>query len=118
MKKLKKRIHFIKGDRIFNPKQLSNRKEEKKKKPKRINENKRNGLKINSPFKKTKKFEIKKENEYLSKFDPTINYFNEYWKMYYENEYILAKIKETVYEINAMEGHVDELNNINSNVDR
>jgi hypothetical protein len=31
--------------------------------------------------------------------------------MYYENEYILAKIKEIDYEIDSMRAHVDELNN-------
>lgn len=68
----------------------------------------------NSPLKnkhkKLKKFEIKKAN---LDFDPLINYYLEYWKMFNENEYILAKIKENLYEINNMKGHLEELKSIN-----
>jgi hypothetical protein len=59
---------------------------------------------------KIKRFQIRKSNLDLD-YKPNVNYFNEYWKMYYENEYILAKIKETVYEINMLKGHLDELKN-------
>jgi hypothetical protein len=55
-----------------------------------------------------KRFEVKKSKAYSE----TTNYFNEYWKMYYENEFILAKIKENAYEINAMKVHIEELNNL------
>ena len=40
------------------------------------------------------------------------NYYIEYWKMYYENEYILAKIKETVNEIDLMQVHLDKIKEI------
>ena len=40
------------------------------------------------------------------------NYYLEYWKMYYENEYILAKIKETVNEIDLMQVHLDKIKEI------
>ena len=53
-------------------------------------------------------FEVTKETD-KTKFDPTINYFNEYWNVYYENEFILAKIKETAYEINVMKSHINEI---------
>ncbi len=41
-----------------------------------------------------------------------VNYYLEYWKMYYENEYILAKIKETVYEIDSMQTHLEKLKEV------
>lgn len=66
--------------------------------------------------KKKNRFKIQKHgvlNEL--NYDVNTNYFNEYWKMYYENEYILAKIKETVYEINAMKAHLKELKNYEIN---
>ncbi len=56
------------------------------------------------------KFEIRKSKQ---EFDPTINYYIEYWKMFNENEYILAKIKENLYEINNMKGHLQELKAVN-----
>lgn len=65
--------------------------------------------KQNSNETKTKPtFEIIKERN-ITKFNPTVNYFNEYWSIYYENEFILAKIKEAAYEINAMKSHINEI---------
>jgi len=59
---------------------------------------------------KITKFETRRSNK---EFDASINYYIEYWKMFNENEFILAKIKENLYEINNMKGHLQELNNIN-----
>lgn len=59
-------------------------------------------------YAKPKRFEIQKDTN-LS-FNPTTNYYQEYWKMFYDNEYLLAQIKENAYEINAMKVHIDELN--------
>ena len=103
MKKNRIRIHFIRNNILINSKKINSRLiiQNKKIKKKGIS------LSKNKPNDKStitkNKFEIKKELNFLSKFDPSKNYFNEYWKMNYENEYILAKIKETVYEINLMQ---------------
>jgi hypothetical protein len=119
MKKTKSRIHYIRNNTLFNPKKISDHMMKKSNiKIKNTSNRAKNKNKFTEKqINKTKKFEIKKENECLSNFNPTVNYFNEYWKMYYENEYILAKIKETVYEINLMQAHLEELNNINSNLE-
>ena len=53
-----------------------------------------------------KKFSIKK-NQII--YNPTTNYFQEYWKIFYDNEYLLAQIKENTYEINSMKAHIEEL---------
>jgi hypothetical protein len=42
-------------------------------------------------------------------YDSTVNYYLEYWRMYNENEYALARIKETVYEIDSMKCHLEKL---------
>lgn len=53
-----------------------------------------------------KKFSIKK-NQII--YNPTTNYFLEYWKIFYDNEYLLAQIKENTFEINSMKAHIEEL---------
>ena len=53
-----------------------------------------------------KKFSIKK-NQII--YNPTTNYFQEYWKIFYDNEYLLAQIKENTFEINSMKAHIEEL---------
>ena len=45
-------------------------------------------------------------------YDSKKNYYIEYWNMYYENEYILAKIKETAYELETMSEHLKEIQNL------
>ncbi len=67
--------------------------------------NNNNKLKDNNKI-KIGKFHIQKSN---FEFDEKVNYYIEYWKMFNENEYILAKIKENLYEINNMRGHLEEL---------
>lgn len=103
-RQINKRIHFIsKKHKLFNKKKLSNNSE--KDKIKSLTKNLFN------------KFEIRKIEQNNSQiFSETTNYYLEYWKMYYENEYILAKIKEIVYEIDTMKTHIDELKNIESNL--
>lgn len=54
-----------------------------------------------------KRFEIQKDSSLT--YNPTINYYQEYWKMYYDNEYLLAQIKENAYEINSMKAHIEEI---------
>jgi hypothetical protein len=53
------------------------------------------------------KFQIKKYIKLV--YDPTVNYYQEYWKMFYDNEYLLAQIKENAYEINSMKAHIEEI---------
>ena len=53
------------------------------------------------------KFQIKKDIKLV--YDPTVNYYQEYWKMFYDNEYLLAQIKENAYEINSMKAHIEEI---------
>ena len=53
-----------------------------------------------------KKFSVKK-NQII--YNPTTNYFLEYWKIFYDNEYLLAQIKENAYEINSMKAHIEEI---------
>lgn len=74
-------------------------KKEKKEKPEKANSN--------LPS-QSKKFEIQKDNSLI--YNPTTNYYQEYWKTFYDNEYLLAQIKENAYEINSMKAHIDELN--------
>lgn len=93
MKKVRKRIHFIKT-----------------KLKKARNNLKSNKFKKDQSGDKIGKFLIKKGNSV--EFDPKINYYDEYWKVYSDNEYYLAKIKEVVYEINLMKEHIEQLKNI------
>jgi hypothetical protein len=88
MKKNTKRIHFLK----------------KRKKILTVKNSKKESKQI------VEKFVITKENS--NSFDPKINYFNEYWRVYYDNEYILAKIKEVVYEMELMNSYVEQLKNL------
>ena len=53
------------------------------------------------------KFQIKKDIKLV--YNPTVNYFQEYWKIFYDNEYLLAQIKENTFEINSMKAHIEEL---------
>jgi hypothetical protein len=66
-------------------------------------------------IKTNKKIKIKPLSTINIKYDDRTNYFVEYWKIYIENEYSLAKIKETVYEIENMKSHLDMLNKANFN---
>lgn len=54
-----------------------------------------------------KRFEIQKDSALT--YNPTTNYYQEYWKMFYDNEYLLAQIKENEYEINSMKAHIQEI---------
>ena len=53
------------------------------------------------------KFQIKKDIKLV--YNPTVNYYQEYWKMFYDNEYLLAQIKENTFEINSMKAHIEEI---------
>jgi hypothetical protein len=101
MKTTKRRIRFIKGSKykeVIPSSKISVLSKLRK----------RNLLSVDKALNTKNKFEITKADLIYS---TSTNYFLEYWKMYYENEYILAKIKEIVYEIDSMRAHVDELNN-------
>jgi hypothetical protein len=79
-------------------------------------ENKRKRIRLIKTNKKAnKKIKIKPISTINIKYDDRTNYFVEYWKIYVENEYSLAKIKETVYEIENMRSHLDMLNKANVN---
>ena len=47
----------------------------------------------------------------ILKYDPNINYYEEYWKMICDNEYLSAQIKETMLEIESMKAHIQQLSN-------
>ena len=53
----------------------------------------------------------KKSEENLLKYDPNVNYYEEYWKMAFDNEYLTAQIKETLVEIESMKAHIQKLSN-------
>ena len=53
----------------------------------------------------------KKPEENLLKYDPNVNYYEEYWKMKFDNEYLTAQIKETLVEIESMKAHIQKLSN-------
>ena len=53
----------------------------------------------------------KKKEESLLKYDPNVNYYEEYWKMAFDNEYLTAQIKETLVEIESMKVHIQKLSN-------
>lgn len=93
---------FSKINSKFKERRISNNANMRTLKSSSIDKNK---IKFNST-----KFEICKTKH---EFEPTVNYYIEYWKMFNENEYILAKIKENLYEINNMKGHLQELRELN-----
>ena len=53
----------------------------------------------------------KNSEENLLKYDPNVNYYEEYWKMVFDNEYLTAQIKETLVEIESMKAHIQKLSN-------
>ena len=53
----------------------------------------------------------KKKEESLLKYDSNVNYYEEYWKMAFDNEYLTAQIKETLVEIESMKAHIQKLSN-------
>ena len=53
----------------------------------------------------------KKLDEKILKYDPNVNYYEEYWKMKFDNEYLTAQIKETLVEIESMKAHIQKLSN-------
>ena len=53
----------------------------------------------------------KKPNTKILKYDPNVNYYEEYWKMVCDNEYLTAQIKETMVEIESMKAHIQQLSN-------
>ena len=74
-----------------------------------ITKDKENELKSNAQI---KRFEIQKDSDLT--YNPTTNYYQEYWKMFYDNEYLLAQIKENAYEISSMKAHVEEISKDNA----
>ena len=62
----------------------------------------------NRPIPQFKKFEIQKDSNLT--YNPTTNYYKEYWRMFYDNEYLLAQIRENSYEIKSMKAHIDQIN--------
>ena len=59
---------------------------------------------MNNKKKRLKTIEITKEtnedNELV--YDENVNYYIKYWKLWKENEVLLAKIKEKAFEIELM----------------
>ena len=47
----------------------------------------------------------------ILKYNPNVNYYEEYWKMVCDNEYLMAQIKETMLEIESMKAHIQQLSN-------
>ena len=54
---------------------------------------------------------INNNNNNILKYNPNINYYEEYWKMVCDNEYLMAQIKETMVEIESMKAHIQQLSN-------
>ena len=50
-------------------------------------------------------------NNNILKYNININYYEEYWKMVCDNEYLMAQIKETMVEIESMKAHIQQLSN-------
>jgi hypothetical protein len=50
-------------------------------------------------------------NNNILKYNPNVNYYEEYWKMVCDNEYLMAQIKETMVEIESMKTHIQQLSN-------
>ena len=50
-------------------------------------------------------------NNNILKYNPNVNYYEEYWKMFCDNEYLMAQIKETMVEIESMKTHIQQLSN-------
>ena len=50
-------------------------------------------------------------NNNILKYNPNVNYYEEYWKIVCDNEYLMAQIKETMVEIESMKGHIQQLSN-------
>ena len=44
-------------------------------------------------------------------YNPNINYYEEYWKLVCDNEYLTAQIKENMVEIESMKAHIQQLTN-------
>ena len=57
------------------------------------------------------RMEKKASNNNILKYDPNVNYYEEYWKMVCDNEYLMAQIKETMLEIESMKAHIQQLSN-------
>ena len=47
----------------------------------------------------------------ILKYNPNVNYYEEYWKIVCDNEYLMAQIKETMVEIESMKAHIQQLSN-------
>ena len=54
---------------------------------------------------------LDKNDNNILKYNPYVNYYEEYWKMICENEYLMAQIKETMIEIGSMKAHIQQLSN-------
>ena len=50
-------------------------------------------------------------NNNILKYNPNVNYYEEYWKIVCDNEYLMAQIKETMVEIESMKAHIQQLSN-------
>ncbi len=50
-------------------------------------------------------------NNNILKYNPNINYYEEYWKIVCDNEYLMAQIKENMVEIESMKAHIQQLTN-------
>ena len=58
-----------------------------------------------------KNVNISNNNNNILKYNPNVNYYEEYWKMVCDNEYLMAQIKETMVEIESMKAHIQQLSN-------
>ena len=50
-------------------------------------------------------------NNNILKYNPNVNYYEEYWKIVCDNEYLMAQIKENMVEIESMKAHIQQLTN-------
>ena len=85
--------------------------QDKEKKEENENDNKINEDNILKPKAIKLENNSNKSNNNMLKYDPNVNYYEEYWKMVCNNEYLMAQIKETMVEIESMKAHIQQLSN-------
>ena len=84
--------------------------QDKEKKEENNEENKDEKIIKPTPFRMEINPNNKTQNTIL-KYNPTVNYYEEYWKIVCDNEYLMAQIKETMVEIESMKAHIQQLSN-------
>jgi hypothetical protein len=53
-------------------------------------------------------FSLQQQNLQFPEFNPTQNYENEFWRIYFDNEYCIAQIKTATREIDELKQQIDQ----------